>query len=74
MYWEVSALKNKSKVYCEGRINQMRDELYQLIEHEKLDSSDVQKMSRELDALIMLYYKQRKGTESQVCRQTSISK
>lgn len=54
-------------MYCEYRINQLRDELHQLIEHEQLNSCSVQKMSRELDAIIILYYRQLRRVDSKVC-------
>ncbi len=60
-------MKNKGQMYCEYKINQLRSELHQLIEHEQLDNCRVQKMSQELDAMIILYYKQSKRAESKVC-------
>lgn len=39
-------------------INQLRNELHNLIESEKINSSIVQKRSQELDNLIMMYYRQ----------------
>jgi hypothetical protein len=53
-------LKSKRQMYCEYRIDQLRSELHQLIEHEQLDNCKVQKISQELDALILLYYRQMK--------------
>jgi hypothetical protein len=53
-------------VYCEFRINQLRNELHQLIEQEHLDSGCVQKLSQELDALILLYYRQLKGMGTKI--------
>ncbi len=49
-------MKNKNIVDFEDRINQLRDKLHQLIEHERLDSCIVQQLSQELDAVINLYY------------------
>lgn len=63
----MSALKSRKQVYCEKRINQLRGELHKLIEREKLDNSRVQEISRELDELIMLYYKEGNGFRSKVC-------
>jgi hypothetical protein len=43
---------------CTDCINQMRNELHRLIESEdNLKSSIVQKKSRELDNLILMYYR-----------------
>ncbi len=53
-------MKSKRQMYCEYRIDQLRSELHQLIEHEQLDNCKVQKISQELDALILLYYRQMK--------------
>jgi hypothetical protein len=60
-------LKSNRKMYCEYRINQLRNELHKLIELEQLNSLNVQKISQELDALILLYYRQQKGTGAKVC-------
>lgn len=51
-------MKRKRHESCINDINQRRDELHQLIEYEQLNSDVVQERSRELDALILLYYKQ----------------
>ncbi len=59
-------MKSKRQVYCEFRINQLRNELHQLIEQEHLDSGCVQKLSQELDALILLYYRQLKGMGTKI--------
>jgi hypothetical protein len=49
---------NKSP--CKDSIDQLRNELHQLIESEQLNSDAVQERSEELDALILLYYRQEK--------------
>lgn len=53
-------MKNKRPVSIDDNINQLRDELHQLIECEQLNSDIVQKRSKELDDLILLYYRQSK--------------
>lgn len=53
-------MKSKRQIYCEYRINQLRNELHRLIEHEQLNNCNVQKMSQELDAMIIMYYRQLK--------------
>jgi len=55
---EVYVLKSKSHERCKNDIIKRRDELHQLIENERINSKVVQKRSRELDKLIILYYKQ----------------
>lgn len=51
-------MRNKEHMCCTDCINQMRNELHRLIESEdNLKSSIVQKKSRELDNLILMYYR-----------------
>ena len=52
-------MKVEKQAYCTDNIDQMRNELYHLIENEQLISDIVQERSRELDALILEYYKQK---------------
>lgn len=54
------ALKRKRNERCTNNIDQLRNELHQLIEIEQISSGIVQERSRELDALILVYYKQKK--------------
>lgn len=49
-------MKNKRQVRYKNNIDQLRNELHQLIEFEQLSSDVVQERSKELDALILLYY------------------
>lgn len=51
-------MKERSQERCKNNIIKRRDELHKLIENEKINSKIVQKRSRELDKLIILYYKQ----------------
>lgn len=51
-------MRNKRYVGSNDIINHLRDELHQLIEYEQLNSEIVQKRSQELDAMILLYYRQ----------------
>lgn len=60
-------MKSKNTINFENRINQLRSELHQLIEHERLDSGIVQKLSQELDAMINLYYRQINGSDTTAC-------
>ncbi len=53
-------MKNEKHVHCRKNIDQLRNELYQLIESEQLSSDIVQERSQELDALILLYYRKTK--------------
>gem|GEM_PF-735403 len=53
-------MKNSKPASCSSKINHLRSELHLLIESENLTSTVVQKRSRELDELILLYYKQMK--------------
>ena len=53
-------MKNSKSASYKSNINHLRNELHLLIESENLTSTIVQKRSRELDELILLYYKQTK--------------
>lgn len=48
---------------CKDDINKLRNELHKLIESESYTSQTVQMRSRELDTLIILYYRQMKEEE-----------
>ena len=50
---------SRSHERCKNDINRRREELHRLIESELINSNIVQRRSRELDKLIILYYKQR---------------
>lgn len=51
-------MKNNGSICSKRNINQLRNELHDLIESENLTSTIVQSRSRELDELILLYYRQ----------------
>lgn len=51
-------MKNKSQERCKNNIIKRREELHRLIENERISSKIVQRRSRELDRLIVLYYRQ----------------
>lgn len=53
-------MKSRKHAHINNNIDQLRNELHQLIECEQLSSDAVQERSRELDALILLYYEKNK--------------
>ncbi|HEX2947778.1 MAG TPA: aspartyl-phosphate phosphatase Spo0E family protein [Clostridia bacterium] len=56
-------MKNSRPANYKSNINQLRNELHHLIDSENLTSTIVQKRSRELDELILLYYKHTKNCQ-----------
>ena len=57
-------MKSRKQEGYKNSIEQLRIELHKLIEYEHFNSDVVQERSQELDALILLYYKQNKDRQA----------